>query len=33
MELELKGLRKLFFSGIGGSGMSALAQVLAGGGF
>jgi UDP-N-acetylmuramate--alanine ligase len=30
MELELKSLRKLFFSGIGGSGMSALAQVLAG---
>lgn len=29
MQADLKNLNKLFFSGIGGSGMSALAQVLA----
>ena len=32
MEIELKRLNKLFFSGIAGSGMSALAQVLNQGG-
>ncbi len=32
MKPELSELRKIFFSGIGGSGMSALAQLLAGGG-
>ncbi len=32
MSLELDKLQKIFFSGIGGSGMSALAQLLAGGG-
>ncbi len=32
MEIDLKGLNKIFFSGIAGSGMSALAQVLNQGG-
>ncbi|MBW7995627.1 MAG: UDP-N-acetylmuramate--alanine ligase [Candidatus Glassbacteria bacterium] len=32
MSLELDKLQNIFFSGIGGSGMSALAQLLAGGG-